>query len=707
MGFLNPILGADLVVVRSTEARGRMSRWKREANLLPKHWIDIKAEIRSRYASTLVTHTVENPASEAKEVSFNLLLPDTAFVSRFAMVIGEEVFLAEVQEKKQALETYNEAVSKGQSAGKKWLTTSLIKCGKDLFSFVDTPMHSQVRICSCIITTQSPRTCGFERQGQQPVQHFCKRRGRSKSSVPPSYRGALAASIWFVSLPGSPRSTPKPPIPVLGSDGGGAAQPHTGCSAHHKGQQPGGEEKMVEEVALVREAPGRARVTCRPNVKDLEKLGKSLQFLLEYDVERVDGEVLLMDGHFVHFLAPDQLPVLKQHVVFVIDSSGSMSGRKMEQTKNAMVAILGQIGPTDFFSIIDFDSEVKDVLMAMKGTEKNIADAVEAVKTISASGATNIHGALLRALEIVDQAEMQDLQPLIVFLTDGKPTGITSPKQIQADVAARNNRGLAIFSLAFGAGADFEMLQKLSLQNHGFARKIYEGGDAAIQLQGFYREVASPLLSGVNFNYVGDTVEETSLTETTFHTFYKGSEMVVAGRLTGSEGTRFEYSVEGSGREVYSQSGHEVESLSLYTSRPMDKFLEVARQRKSQGFLERLWAFLRVRELLNKVEATEDEAAKAKALELALKYGFVTPLTSLVVVRQDEGQEVGQPEEEYLYSDYQQNLASNKVPQSNSFAPSSNSFDLYSHRLSSGVQRQDTTWAIVFASFYCLKFKLF
>jgi len=453
-----------------------------------------------------------------------------------------------------------------------------------------------------------------------------------------------------------------------------------------------GEEKMVEEVALVREAPGRARVTYRPNVKDLEKLGKSLQFLLEYDVERVDGEVLLMDGHFVHFLAPDQLPVLKQHVVFVIDSSGSMSGRKMEQTKNAMVAILGQIGPTDFFSIIDFDSEVKDVLMAMKGTEKNIADAVEAVKTISASGATNIHGALLRALEIVDQAEMQELQPLIVFLTDGKPTGITSPKQIQADVAARNNRGLAIFSLAFGAGADFEMLQKLSLQNHGFARKIYEGGDAAIQLQGFYREVASPLLSGVKFNYVGDTVEETSLTETTFHTFYKGSEMVVAGRLTGSEGTRFEYSVEGSGKEAYSQSGHEVESIPLHTSRPMDTFLEVARQRKGQGFLERLWAFLRVRELLSKMEATEDEAAKAKALELALKYGFVTQLTSLVVVRKDEGEEVGEPEEESMDSEYQ-NIPSN-------MAPHSKSFNRRVYNLSSGGQHLDSTWAIFFASFY-------
>merc|ERR1711936_1338835 len=169
-----------------------------------------------------------------------------------------------------------------------------------------------------------------------------------------------------------------------------------------------------------------------------------------------------------------------------------------------MAAILGQIGSSDFFSIIDFDAEVKDVLIAMKGTQKNIADAVEAVNSLKADGGTNIHDALLRSLEIVDQAEMKELQPLIIFLTDGQPSeGVTNPTQIQADVAARNQRGLAIFSLAFGTGADFEMLQKLSLQNHGFARKIYEGGDAAIQLQGGHgrgdvtpRNDVPPLLQG-------------------------------------------------------------------------------------------------------------------------------------------------------------------------------------------------------------------
>ena len=49
--FLNPILGNDLVVVSRTEVRGRISRQKREASLLPRHWIDIQAEIRSRYIS--------------------------------------------------------------------------------------------------------------------------------------------------------------------------------------------------------------------------------------------------------------------------------------------------------------------------------------------------------------------------------------------------------------------------------------------------------------------------------------------------------------------------------------------------------------------------------------------------------------------------------------------------------------------------------
>jgi hypothetical protein len=213
--FLSPILGNDLVVVSRREAMGRMSRQRREANLAPRHKIEIQAEIRSRYASTLVTHTVENTASEAKEVVFNLLLPDTAFVSRFAMVVGGEVFLAEVEEKKKALETYNEAVSKGQSAGH----VALSARDSNQFS-ISANAEAGVKVEFHLLYEEL-----LQRRSGQYI--FL-----SKSKIIP-------LSPRFVSLPSSPQSTTKPPISVLGSHGGGTAQPYARCSAHHKGQQPG------------------------------------------------------------------------------------------------------------------------------------------------------------------------------------------------------------------------------------------------------------------------------------------------------------------------------------------------------------------------------------------------------------------------------------------------------------------------------------
>ena len=62
--------------------------------------------------------------------------------------------------------------------------------------------------------------------------------------------------------------------------------------------------------------------------------------------------------------------------------------------------------------------------------------------------------------------------------------------------------------------------------------------------------------------------------------------------------------------------------------------------RSVDDFAQRLWAFLTIKELLRKRSAADGDAEKAnlteRALELSLKYHFVTPLTSLVVVKPDE-----------------------------------------------------------------------
>lgn len=48
-------------------------------------------------------------------------------------------------------------------------------------------------------------------------------------------------------------------------------------------------------------------------------------------------------------------------------------------------------------------------------------------------------------------------------------------------------------------------------------------------LQDFYQEVANPLLTAVAFEYPSNAVEE--VTQDNFHLLFKGSEMVVAGKL--------------------------------------------------------------------------------------------------------------------------------------------------------------------------------
>lgn len=58
--------------------------------------------------------------------------------------------------------------------------------------------------------------------------------------------------------------------------------------------------------------------------------------------------------------------------------------------------------------------------------------------------------------------------------------------------------------------------------------------------------------------------------------------------------------------------------------------------------IERLWAYLTIKQLLDKKEIADEDVQEIKkeALELALKYSFVTPLSSLVVVKPNATSEV-------------------------------------------------------------------
>ena len=87
-----------------------------------------------------------------------------------------------------------------------------------------------------------------------------------------------------------------------------------------------------------------SNINSDPNSKD----GGTWKFQLEYAVEYKDGnDIQIGAGRFVHYFSPEFLKTMAKHVIFVIDESGSMSGRKMKQTKDAMLMIVEELNDQD------------------------------------------------------------------------------------------------------------------------------------------------------------------------------------------------------------------------------------------------------------------------------------------------------------------------------------------------------------------------
>ncbi|KAF2881523.1 hypothetical protein ILUMI_24657 [Ignelater luminosus] len=124
-------------------------------------------------------------------------------------------------------------------------------------------------------------------------------------------------------------------------------------------------------------------------------------------------------------------------------------------------------------------------------------------------------------------------------------------------------------------------------------------------------QISSPLLANVNFKY---ELSVTSLIKTEFPIHFGGSELVFCGFYRENE-------LKPPVIEAFGERGR----ISL-------KPLTIER---SVSNIESLWAYLTIKQLLEKKEVADQDKneLKEKALDLALKYSFVTPVSSLVVVK--------------------------------------------------------------------------
>ncbi|XP_075689917.1 inter-alpha-trypsin inhibitor heavy chain H3-like [Rhinoderma darwinii] len=569
----------------------------------------INSQVTSRFAHNVITSRAVNRANISKEAIFNVDLPKTAFITNFSMIIDGVTYPGVIKEKEAAKKQYEKAVSRGQTAG--LVRASGRKTEKFTVS-VNVAPESKVTF-ELVYEEMLKRNLGkYEMFIKVQPKTLVKKYEIEVNIHEPQGINFLDAQASFLTndlLPTIEKSF-------------------------------SGEKGHVSFKPTIDQQ--RSCANCDTTLLDGD-------FTVTYDVNRESpGNIQVVNGYFVHFFAPPKLSSVPKNVVYIIDRSGSMWGTKMRQTKEALLRILNDTSEHDHFNFILFESNImlwKDYLV--KATPENLEEARKFVKTITPSGMTNINDPVLKAVELLNNAHNNKSVPersvsLVVLLTDGEANqGESNPSKIQENAKKAIQGKYTLYSLGFGNSVDYPFLEKLALENSGVARRIYEDSDADLQLQGFYKEIANPTLIDIKMQYPENVIAD--LTQNNFKHYYEGSEIVVAGRLTDNDLNSFIVDVNAEGAD---------ESMKYTENIQLQSEDDVSKQQKYifGDFTERLWAYLTIQQLLDKrlyAEPSEKANLTAQALELSLKFKFVTPLTSMVVTKPEEKDK----EEEMLIAD--------------------------------------------------------
>merc|ERR1711963_789125 len=345
----------------------------------------VASKIQLCYASTEVLSHMNNPSSEVQEVTFEIRLPEKAFIHAFSMMVNGTEHVAKVEAKEEARETYDSAREVGIGAGLVTRDTE----DTNLFSVATNVPGNQEVVFKLQYEELLEREKGWYSHlvnlGQDKVIPDLKVEVFIKETLP----------LKAVEVP-----------ELLQSNELDGSTRDMRAELEQVGDQTNWEEGLSP---IVYHPTGEQQQAA-------QREGKSGQFRVNYQVQmEPEGEIQVIDGHFVHFTEDDpKLEALPKYTVFVLDVSGSMQGEKITQLQDAMFTILDDMTEDDYFSIITFSYDVQvwtspEIILMddsldpssryiMQATKNNRDVAIAFTNGLVANGGTNINSAMLKGL---------------------------------------------------------------------------------------------------------------------------------------------------------------------------------------------------------------------------------------------------------------------------------------------------------------------
>jgi Ca-activated chloride channel family protein len=307
--------------------------------------------------------------------------------------------------------------------------------------------------------------------------------------------------------------------------------------------------------------------------------------------------------------------IIGKRVAFVVDTSGSMEGEKIEATKKALDQCLTRLGEDDLFSLVTFGGYAEAWKPKMVAASKaNIEAARTHVQKLEPLGGTNIGEALDVAFSTATGSDKAPL--MVVFLTDGRPTvGDTNlAALVERAEKARATKAARLFVLGVGDDLDTVLLDRLSSQNGGSALYVKGNAGLADEVAAFYDRISHPVLADLKLAV--DGVDVFGVHPRALGDLFLGQQLVAVGR----------YRAPGRAKVTLTGTGPG-------GPRTFASDVEFAAATTEHAFVPRLWAQRQVGMLLDEIRAKgEQKGLVDEVTQLATRFGIVTPYTSYLVV---------------------------------------------------------------------------
>ncbi|PYS74739.1 MAG: hypothetical protein DMF73_02870, partial [Acidobacteria bacterium] len=571
---------------------------------------DVKAQISGFLSRVTINQEFENPFKEKIEAVYTFPLPQNAAVDDMTMLVGDRTVRGKILRREQAEAVYEAAKNNGQTA-------SLLNQERpNIFtqSVANILPGEQIKITISYVETLKYEDGSYEFVFPMVV---------GPRYVPGSPAGAQGDGFApdTERVPDGSRVTPQP-----APEGMRAGHDVSLQISLDAGVPIDGLTSKTHDVNIERPDDHRAQVT----LKDFATI-PNRDFILRYDVAgaKISDAVLThstgMGGFFTLILQPPERvtveDVTPKELVFVLDTSGSMSGFPIEKAKETMKLALDNLYPYDTFNLITFSGD-EHILFPepVPATKENLAKAQAFLETRQGGGGTEMMKAIKASM---DPSDRQDHVRVVCFMTDGY---VGNDMEIIGEVQKHPNA--RVFAFGIGGSVNRFLLDNMAKYGRGEVEYVALNDDGSAAARRFYERVRSPLLTDISIDWNGLAVSD--VYPKGVPDLFGAKPVILTGRYSGNGRGTIRLKGKMSGRDF-------VREIPIDFSSP-----------QTHDVLATLWARTRVDDLMSQdfngaQRGAMKEDVKQSIVQLGLDYRLMTQFTSFVAVEEMIVTDGGQP----------------------------------------------------------------